>query len=130
MIIKQRAGAGKIARMDLVGSVEGKEVIIIDDIIDTAGTLCKAGEELKKFGAKAVHAFATHGLFNGDAFDNIKKSQLKTVVVTNTVPARPGEESIDSIVRLSISSLLAEVIYRVQTNLSISDLFKQKHSGH
>jgi len=96
-------------------------------MIDTAGTLCKAADELISFGCKSVHAFATHGLFNGKAFDNITNSKIETVVVTNTVPAKPGEENVAKVVRLSIASLLAETIYRVHMNYSISDLFRISH---
>lgn len=75
--------------MNLVGTVEGKNCIIIDDMIDTAGTLCEAAKALKLHGAKKVYAFATHGLFNGKAFDNIKNSVLEKVIVTDTVPSKP-----------------------------------------
>lgn len=72
--------------MDLIGSVEGKDVIILDDLVDTAGTLCKAANELKNHGAKKIFAFCTHGLFNEPAFDRIKSSALDQVIVTDTVP--------------------------------------------
>ena len=77
MVIKQRRSAGVIASMDLVGSVNGCDCIIVDDMIDTAGTLCKAAQELKTFGARKVFAFASHGLFNGPASDRIKKSVIE-----------------------------------------------------
>lgn len=88
MIIKQRVKAGKIGSMHMVGNVEGKNVIIVDDIIDTAGTLCEATKVLKEHGAVSVCAFATHGLFSGKALDNIKKSQLDQVIVTNSIPPK------------------------------------------
>merc|ERR1711998_390881 len=75
MIIKQRLRANAIERMDLVGSVDGCDVILVDDMIDTAGTLTKAASELKERGAKRVFAFATHGLFNGPAVSRIEKSE-------------------------------------------------------
>ena len=109
MIIKQRARANAIERMDLVGSVDGCDVIIVDDMIDTAGTLVKAAAELKKFGAKRVFAFATHGLFNGRAIELIKGSVLERVVVCDTIPL-PAEKQIDKILVLSVSNLLAESI--------------------
>lgn len=86
MIVKQRPEAGKIDSMDLIGSVEGKDVIIIDDMIDTAGTLCKAGDNLKAFGAKKIFAYATHGLFNDPACDYIEKSKIDQIIVTNSIP--------------------------------------------
>lgn len=85
MIIKQRIAANEIERMDLVGSVEGSDVIIVDDMIDTAGTLCKAASVLKEHGAVRVFAFATHGLFSGRAPTTIAQSQLTEVVVLDTV---------------------------------------------
>lgn len=126
MIIKQREAPGKIASMNLVGTVEGKHAIIIDDMIDTAGTLCEAAKTLKSFGAVSVSSFATHGLFSGNAFNNIKNSVLENIIVTNTTPRKPGEENIDKITRLSVAPLLAETIYRVQKKQSVADLFSVK----
>ena len=85
MIVKQRAKANEIERMDLVGSVEGCDAIIVDDMVDTAGTLCKAAEVLKEFGARRVFAFATHGVFSGPAPSRIKNSVLTELVVLDTV---------------------------------------------
>lgn len=94
MIIKQRKGAGEIGSMHLVGSVTGKQAIIIDDIIDTAGTLCEATKVLKQMGALSVSFFATHGLFSGKALDNIAQSEIDQVIVTNSIPAKQNEEEI------------------------------------
>jgi ribose-phosphate pyrophosphokinase len=91
MIIKQRAKANAIERMDLVGSVEGADVIIVDDMIDTAGTLCTAAGELKKNGARRVFCFASHGLLSGAAPDRIARSDLEEVsaaVRANSAGAR------------------------------------------
>lgn len=126
MIIKQREGAGKIASMNLVGSVEGKNAIIIDDMIDTAGTLCEAAKTLKGLGALSVSSFATHGLFSGNALKNISSSVLENVIVTNTTPKKAGEDSIDKITRLSVAPILAETIYRIQKKQSVADLFSLK----
>ncbi|CAN0332366.1 unnamed protein product, partial [Discosporangium mesarthrocarpum] len=79
MIIKQRAKANEVDRMDLVGSVEDSDVIIVDDMIDTAGTLCKAASVLKDYGARRVFAFASHGLFNGPANERLAESALSEV---------------------------------------------------
>lgn len=125
MIIKQRSRANAIDRMDLVGSVEGMDCIIVDDMIDTAGTLCVAAAELKSRGAKRVFAFATHGLFNGPAIDRISNSQFEKVVVLNTVPL-PSEKNISKIVQLSVAPLLADAIARVHNKKSVSELFKTK----
>jgi len=72
--------------MDLIGNVDGKDVIIIDDMIDSAGTLCKACDNLKNFGAKKIFAYATHGLFNDPACENIEKSKIDQIIVTNSIP--------------------------------------------
>jgi ribose-phosphate pyrophosphokinase len=124
MIIKQRAQDTTITNMDLVGEVEGCDVIMVDDMIDTAGTLTKAAAELKRMGAKRVYAFATHGLFSGPAFDRIKNSCLEKVVVTNSIPLQPGAP--DNILQLSVADLLAESIARIHLHKSVSILFYHK----
>lgn len=123
MIIKQRIKAGEIDRMDLVGQVEGSDCIIVDDMIDTAGTLCKAAQHLADHGARNVYAFASHGLFNGAANDRIKKSVLKEVVVVNTTPLPKNCEGNDKIVQLDIAPLLAQAIQNIHGKKSVSQLF-------
>ena len=103
MIVKQRIIANEIDKMELVGNVKDKTCIIIDDMIDTAGTLCKAADMLKTNGATKVYAFATHGVFSGKAYDNIEKSCLEKVIVTNSIP---GKKTSDKIVQLSVGILL------------------------
>jgi ribose-phosphate pyrophosphokinase len=125
MIIKQRPRAGEIERMDLVGTVEGSDCIIVDDMIDTAGTLATAAAVLKENGARRVFAMASHGLFSGPASERIARSQLEEVVVTNTVPLNPDARTNAKIVQLSVATLLAETIKRVHTKRSVSQLFKQ-----
>ena len=139
MIIKQRIEAGKIDRMDLVGSVEGADCIIIDDIIDTAGTLCTAAEQLKLHGARRVYAFATHGLFSKDALKRIEASPLHRVIVTNTIPL-PGADTQTAIPELapkrigetakvhqvSVGALISEAMRRLHTKESLSQLFYPK----
>jgi ribose-phosphate pyrophosphokinase len=122
MIIKQRLAANRIKRMDLVGTVDGCDAIIVDDMIDTAGTLTKAADELKARGARRVYAFATHGLFSPPAIERIDQSALEKVVVCNTIPL-PAHKQIAKITQLSIASLLAQAIICIQTNKSISALF-------
>lgn len=125
MIIKQRPKAGQIERMDLVGSVDGCDVVIVDDMIDTAGTLCTAASNLKTNGARRVFAFAPHGLFSGPASDRIARSVLEEVVVTNTIPLKAGARANDKIVQLSVAPLLAEAIKRVHFRQSVSELFRK-----
>ncbi|RLN51915.1 hypothetical protein BBJ28_00002205 [Nothophytophthora sp. Chile5] len=123
MIIKQRIKAGEIDRMDLVGQVEGSDCIIVDDMIDTAGTLCKAAQHLADHGARNVYAFASHGLFNGPASERIKKSALKEVVVVNTTPLPKNCEGNDKIVQLDIAPLVAQAIQNIHSKKSVSQLF-------
>jgi len=138
MIIKQRVEAGKIEKMDLVGSVDGCDCIIVDDMIDTAGTLCQAAEVLKQYGARRVFAFATHGLFSKEAISRIEKSPLDQVIVTNTIPL-PGNTDTeifnispkanaksDKIKQISVGMLLAESIRRAYQKESFEKLFYPK----
>ena len=126
MLIKQRSGANKIDRMDLVGSVKGADCIIVDDMIDTAGTLCEAARELKKHGAKSVFAFATHGLFNGPAVKRITDSPLEEVVVTDTIKLSDSASSCAKIKQLSISVLIADCIRRIHQKESLNVLFGEQ----
>eukprot|EP00940_MAST-03C_sp_MAST-3C-sp2_P003175 g3175.t1 len=123
IIIKQRSGASQIESMDLVGDVKGRDCIICDDMIDTAGTLCKAAKAIKDKGANVVYAFATHALFSGPACSRIKSSVLKEVVVCDTVPLPKACDSVKKVTQLSLGPLLAETIKNIQTNSSVSKLF-------
>ena len=122
MIVKQRVKANEVSKMELVGNVNGCDCIIIDDMIDTAGTLCLAAEVLHKNGAKKVYAFATHGVFSGKALENINKSKLDQVIVTNTIPFEKQEQC-PKIVQLSVAILIAEAIRRITNNESLSEIF-------
>jgi ribose-phosphate pyrophosphokinase len=126
MLIKQRSGANKIDRMDLVGSVKDADCIIVDDMIDTAGTLCEAARELKKHGAKRVFAFATHGLFNGPAVKRIEESPLEQVIVTDTIKLSESAKSCKKIQQLSISVLIADCIRRIHQKESLNVLFGEQ----
>jgi ribose-phosphate pyrophosphokinase len=121
MIVKQRVKANQVERMDLVGSVEGADVVIVDDMIDTAGTLTKAAGELKQMGAKRIYAFATHGLFSPPAVQRINESVLENVIVCNTIPLQDQQSK--KIVQLSVATLLAEAIARIHLKKSVSALF-------
>lgn len=123
MIIKQRIKANEIDRMDLVGNVEGSDCIIVDDMIDTAGTLCKAAQHLADHGARNVYAFASHGLFNGPANERIKNSALKEVVVVNTTPLPENCRENTKIKQLDIAPLLAQAIQNIHKKKSVSMLF-------
>jgi ribose-phosphate pyrophosphokinase len=122
MIVKQRLRANEVGRMDLVGDVKDCDVIMVDDMIDTAGTLTQAANELKAMGAKRIFAFATHGLFSGPAYDRIHKSHLEKVIVTNTIPLPDGVER-SKIVQISVAHLLSAAIARIHLKKSVSALF-------
>mmetsp|Transcript_5025 Transcript_5025/g.9693 ORF Transcript_5025/g.9693 Transcript_5025/m.9693 type:complete len:214 (-) Transcript_5025:351-992(-) len=124
MIIKQRSGAGQIDTMNLVGSVAGSDCVIVDDMTDTAGTLCKAAAALKENGAKRVFAFTSHGLLNGAAADRVKSSVLEELVVTNSVPIPSAFDDAPNVRVLNIAPILAETIKRLQTQDTLSTLYK------
>lgn len=117
---KQRAKPNVIEKMELIGDVEGKDVILVDDIIDTAGTITKAADLIISRGATSVRAFCTHPIFSGSAYDKLSKSKFDEIVVTDTVPLK---QDIGKIKVLTTADLLAEVITRVQSFESISSLF-------
>ena len=101
-------------------------MVIVDDMIDTAGTLCSAAANLKNNGARRVFCFASHGLLSGPAPDRIARSQLEEVVVTNTIPLKASARTNEKIVSLSVAPLLAQAISRVHHRQSVSDLFKRE----
>jgi len=124
MIIKQRARAGTVDKMDLVGDVADCDCIIVDDMIDTAGTICKAAAVLKEKGARRVFAFASHGLLSGPGIQRIAKSKMEECVILNTIPSSPQREANEKLVVLSVAPLLAQTIFNIHAKKSISALFK------
>lgn len=120
-IDKRRPAPGKAEMNYVVGDVQGKNVVILDDIIDTAGTLVKAAEVLKKNGAEDIYAACTHPVLSGPALERIKGSVLKEVIVTNTIPLR--ESASGKIKILSVAKLLADSIKRIHDEESLSSLF-------
>ena len=117
---KYRKRANEIADMTLIGNVEGKNVIIVDDLIDTGGTLCNAAELIMKKGAKSVRAMITHPVLSGKAYENIEASKLVELVVTDTLPLT---KKAPKIVQLSVASLFAQAIRNTHEHTSINDLF-------
>ena len=109
--------------MEIIGNVEGKVVILVDDIIDTAGTIVKAAEALKERGATDIYACATHGVLSGPAIERIKSSCIKQMILTDTIPL-PDEKKIDKIKVLSIAPLFAEALRRIHSEHSVSILFR------
>lgn len=118
---KERKKANVVEEMFLIGDVRDRNVILIDDMIDTAGTLCKAADILMENGAKSVRAMATHAVLSGNAYHNIEKSQMTEVIVTDTIPVK---ENLSSKIKvLSCANLFAEVMHSVHEHKSISDKF-------
>lgn len=121
---KQRSKPNEIEKMILIGDVQDRDVILIDDIIDTAGTITRAGQLLKDNGARSVRAFATHAIFSGSAMEKIDNSVFDEVVVTDTIPLVPNPSK--KIHVLSTAELLAEVIKKVENYESLSEFFNKK----
>ncbi|PAV00888.1 ribose-phosphate pyrophosphokinase [Helicobacter sp. TUL] len=120
IVDKKREKANQSEVMNIIGDVNGKDVILIDDMIDTAGTMCKAADVLKQRGAKSVIALGTHPVLSGPAFERIEKSVLDEVVVTNSIPLAHKSTKIKV---LSVVPLFAEVIRRIHYNESVDSLF-------
>ncbi|QQY79498.1 ribose-phosphate pyrophosphokinase [Keratinibaculum paraultunense] len=122
IIEKRRPKANVSEVMNIIGDIEGKNAIIVDDIIDTAGTITKAAQVLKNFGAKKVYACATHPVLSGPAIERIEESVIEKFVVTDTIPLEE-EKKIDKIEVVSVAPMFAEVIKRIHDNESVSILF-------
>lgn len=123
IIDKRRERANESQAMNVIGNVAGKTAILLDDMVDTAGTLCSAADVLLQAGAKEVHACCSHPVLSGPAIDRIQKSVIKTLVVTNTIPLQPAARACGKIKTLSVSTLLGEAIQRIHSEDSVSSLF-------
>lgn len=119
IVDKRREKANESEVMNIIGNVEGKDVIMIDDMVDTAGTMVKAATALKNKGATSVMACATHGVLSGKAYENLENGELDELIVTNTLVCKPH----DKIIVLTVAPLFAEVIRRVYHNESVNSLF-------
>ncbi|HEY1138944.1 MAG TPA: ribose-phosphate diphosphokinase [Lysobacter sp.] len=123
IIDKRRPRANVATVMNIIGDVEGKTCVMVDDIVDTAGTLCAAAAALKARGALKVVAYCTHPVLSGAAIDNIMKSQLDELVVTDTIPLGEAARACSRIRQLSVAELLAETIRRIAFGESVSSLY-------
>ncbi|WP_040294960.1 ribose-phosphate diphosphokinase [Beggiatoa alba] len=123
IIDKRRPRPNVATVMNIIGDVEGRTCIIVDDLVDTAGTLCEAAAALKRHGATKVIAYCTHAVLSGKAITNLESSQLDELVVTNTIPLRAEAQACSRIRQLSIAELLAETIRRINEEESVSSLF-------
>ncbi len=120
VIDKYRKRANEVASMQVIGNVENKDIVLIDDLIDTGGTLAKASIVLKEEGARSVRAICTHPILSGNAYENIENSSLEELVVTDTIPLARESKKIKA---LSVANLFAKGIRKTHTNESISSLF-------
>lgn len=117
---KHRKRANEVASMQVIGDVEGMDVVLVDDMVDTAGTICKAASLIKEKGANSVRAIATHGVLSGNAYKNIEESALEELIITDTIPQK-GECS--KIKVLTVADLFAKAIRKIHDHESISSLF-------
>lgn len=118
---RQRANVSEV--MNIIGDVEGKRVILLDDMVDTAGSLCHAADALVEHGARDIYACASHGVLSGPALERIARSPIKELTLLDTIPYPEGRERLDKIHYLSVDSLFAEAIERIYEEVSISSLF-------
>lgn len=128
IIDKRRPKANVAEVMNIIGNVEGKDCIIIDDMIDTAGTIAAAAEALMEAGAKSVAASCTHAVLSGPAVERLEKAPLREVILTDTIKM-PKEKRIDKMRFISVAELMAEAIKRIQANESVSPLFQKKFNA-
>ena len=123
IVDKRRPAPGKSEVMNVIGNVNNKTCIIVDDIIDSGGTIVNAAKILKQKGAKDVHVYCSHGVLSGDAVDKIKKSSVKNLVITDTINNSEKVKKAKNIEILTISHLVGEAIRRISNSTSVSDLF-------
>ena len=129
IIDKRRAAANVSEVMHVIGEIEGRNCVIMDDMIDTAGTLVKAAEVLKERGAKSVFAYCTHAVFSGPAIERIRNSHLDEVVITNTIPLNESARGEKKIRQLSTAFLFAETIRRISDGDSVTSLFAEQNNN-
>jgi ribose-phosphate pyrophosphokinase len=129
IIDKRRPRANVSEVMHVIGEIDGRNCVIMDDMIDTAGTLVKAAEVLKERGAKKVYAYCTHPVFSGPAIERIQKSLIDEVVVANTIPLTDGASACKNIRQLSVAFLFAETIRRISDGESVTSLFAEQNNN-
>jgi ribose-phosphate pyrophosphokinase len=129
IIDKRRPAANVSEVMHVIGEIEGRNCVVMDDMIDTAGTLVKAAEVLKERGAKRVYAYCTHAVFSGPAIERMEKSLLDEVVITNTIPLNDAAKASKKIRQLSVAFLFAETIRRITDGESVTSLFAEQNNN-
>lgn len=123
IIDKRREKAGVSEVMNIIGDVEGKTCVLVDDIVDSAGTLCNAAEALMKQGAARVSAYIAHGVLSGSAIERVEKSPLERLVVTDSIPATDAVKASSKLEQVSVAPLIAEAVRRIAEDRSVSSLF-------
>jgi ribose-phosphate pyrophosphokinase len=129
IIDKRRSNPNESEIMHVIGDIDGRHCVIMDDMIDTAGTLVAAAEVLKQRGAKRVFAYCTHPVFSGPAIDRIRESQMDEVVITNTIPLSDEAKACTNIRQLSVAFLFAETIRRISDGESVTSLFAEQNNN-
>ena len=124
IIDKRRPKANVAQVMNIIGDVKDRDCIIVDDMIDTGGTLAKAAEALKAHGARRVYAYATHAIFSGNAVNNLKESVIDEIIVTDSIPLSAEMQKMGKVKQLTLSEMLAETIRRISNEESISAMFE------
>ena len=124
IVDKRRPAPGKSKVMNVIGNVENKTCIVVDDIIDSGGTIINAAQALKERGAKEVYVYITHGVLSGEAVKKIQKSVIKNLVITDTIDNNEKVKKVRNIEVLTMSNLIGEAIKRISNSTSVSDLFK------
>ncbi len=123
-IIDKRRQAHNVAEvMNLIGDVEGKTAVLVDDMIDTAGTICEGARLLRKEGARQVYACATHAVFSPPAVERLSTGVFEEVIITNTIPV-PEDKRFKQLTILSVANLLGETIWRIHEDSSVSSMFR------
>ncbi|THB67311.1 MAG: ribose-phosphate diphosphokinase [Gammaproteobacteria bacterium] len=125
IIDKRRPKANEAKIMNIIGDVKGRSCILVDDMVDTAGTLCEAAKALKEFGAERVYAYISHPVLSGKAIERISNSELDQLVVSDTIPLTDAGQACDKIRQLSMAEMLAETIRRVHLEESVSSMFME-----
>jgi ribose-phosphate pyrophosphokinase len=123
IVDKRREKAGQSEVMNIIGDVEGRACILIDDIVDSGGTLCNAADALIKNGATEVYAYCTHGVLSGKAVERIQNSSLKSMVVTDSIAPTTAQQACPNIRTITIAPLLGEAMRRINNEASVSSLF-------
>lgn len=129
IVDKRRGKPGEVAEMTIIGDVKDRTCLIVDDIVDTAGTLCKAAQVLMEHGAKEVHSYITHGVLSGPAIERVSKSVMKNLVITDTIEATSAVKSCPNIRIVPTAPMFAQAILNTWNGTSVSSLFDHKTLG-